>query len=195
MKTIFCADVQIGRSINGFGQSNFLPLDQLSSKFLHYHCRVDECAINFKRSSTRKEDIVKAFEHHTPRDIIKRVFGLKEQYSLENRSLPAGAIPTESTVHDIAVDTEPKGKRIGVEGSSEKRARLGGIVEIEGRKHLAKLSPRSKLQSIVESQFNLPDQISDLMECNRLFAVCTLDPIVACLVNHFDSNQQSFLDA
>ncbi|KAF0712480.1 hypothetical protein As57867_004805, partial [Aphanomyces stellatus] len=91
-KSIFCADAQMGRSINSNGSRGFKPLYELAFNFIHKLCacpldagilRMITDVLNFNKPTSTKESIDILCKKYFPPEVLSRVMDLMSTYAFE----------------------------------------------------------------------------------------------------------------
>jgi hypothetical protein len=75
--------------------------------------------------------------------------------------------------------------------NSKKRKR-GGDKEIEERKSVATLPLPERIKSLKNIVSNAPTETEQLTQAAKSFLNCTARPVVRCLANHFNDDEEKF---
>ncbi|RHY40108.1 hypothetical protein DYB30_008734 [Aphanomyces astaci] len=214
-KSIFCANAQMGRSVNTERATKCSSIETHAKTFLVNLAKCDtdgqilamvERAMKYNRPVSAKEAINQLCTKHFKPEIVPQLLALVESYVLEaksNQSLLQGIdMDSASTRFNaggplLPPTSLPGGKAVdsvdGSNGVSFKRKR-GGAFDFNGRKNLKNIrSPSDKLAVLLGYFAEIPCDRSEMCEAARVFAVSVLTPIESCYRLHFSSNNTAFV--
>ena len=112
-RSIFVADVQMGRKVNTRGRHNFTDLHTIATRFVRKICKFDgrgvletvKAIMEFQKPLSSMDEIIALCKDHLPNEILTLLVSKIQRYTVESRINPDDGQNSSATP---AVDTSSK---------------------------------------------------------------------------------------
>ena len=220
-RSIFVANVQMGRKVNRNGSREFVSLAQLASNFVSKMCHCNDGGVlstidaimEFQKPMSSMDEIVSMCKGHLPHHILEQLLQKIQQFTAECRlenmepktknanmqqefvveNIDSRALLPPSLPTLTVVEMAVAERTDKSNSMKRKHDERGGSNDLPDRHNIKRLRGADKILALVKLQQETPEDRSQLTEGARNFTIRTMDPILACFENHFQCNIEAFI--